>query len=56
MGDLFNQSRFDINDNIIYFKSIIELADHLKKNKIKYDKVLIKGSRKIELEKIIDFL
>jgi len=56
VGDLFNQSRFDINDNIIYFKSIIELSDHLKNNKIKYDKVLIKGSRKIGLEKIIDFL
>ncbi|MBK79111.1 MAG: UDP-N-acetylmuramoyl-tripeptide--D-alanyl-D-alanine ligase [Flavobacteriaceae bacterium] len=56
VGDFFLKSRLDDNYNILYFKSINELNDHLKKNKIKYDKVLIKGSRKIGLEKIIDFL
>ena len=56
VGDFFIKSRLDDNYNILYFKSINELNDHLKKNKIKYDKVLIKGSRKIGLEKIIDFL
>tara|TARA_Y100000768_G_scaffold63357_1_gene43444 strand:- start:301 stop:627 length:327 start_codon:yes stop_codon:yes gene_type:complete len=56
VGDSFLKSRPDNNHNILYFKSIIELTDYLKNNKIKYDKVLIKGSRKIGLEKIIDFL
>jgi len=56
VGDFFTKSRLDDNYNILYFKNINELNDHLKKNKIKYDKVLIKGSRKIGLEKIIDFL
>ena len=56
MGDFFIKSRLNNNYNILYFKSIIELTDHLKNNKIKYDKVLVKGSRKIGLEKIIDFL
>ena len=46
----------DNNYNILYFTSTIELTDYLKNSKIKYDKVLIKGSRKIGLEKIIDFL
>tara|TARA_B100001250_G_scaffold14612_1_gene12768 strand:+ start:2347 stop:3645 length:1299 start_codon:yes stop_codon:yes gene_type:complete len=56
VGDFFIKSRLDNNYNILYFNSIIELTDHLKNNKIKYDKILIKGSRKIGLEKIIDFL
>tara|TARA_B100000945_G_scaffold321237_1_gene334652 strand:- start:1241 stop:2539 length:1299 start_codon:yes stop_codon:yes gene_type:complete len=56
VGDFFIKSRLNNNYNILYFKSIIELTDHFKNNKIKYDKVLVKGSRKIGLEKIIDFL
>ena len=56
VGDIFVKSRLDNNYNILYFNSTIELTDYLKNSKIKYDKVLIKGSRKIELEKIIDFL
>ena len=56
VGKLFVKSKLKNNSNILYYQNIEELIHHFKTNKIKFDKILIKGSRKINLEKIVDYL
>ena len=56
VGEFFTESKFKNNSNILYYKNINELILYLKSNKIKFDKILIKGSRKLNLEKVIDYL
>ena len=56
VGEFVTESQFQKNSNILYYKNINELILYLKSNKIKFDKILIKGSRKINLEKVIDYL
>lgn len=50
---------FKLKDEFLsyhFFKSVIELNEYLKGNKISQSTILIKGSRGIQLEKIVDLL
>jgi UDP-N-acetylmuramoyl-tripeptide--D-alanyl-D-alanine ligase len=55
VGDNFNKIHVK-NSNIHKFKNVIELNSYLNSNKTSFDNVLVKGSRKIALEKVIDYL
>ena len=55
VGKIFNQLKFN-SERIQFFYKINELISHLKKNLIMDYTILIKGSRKINLEKVIPFL
>ena len=56
VGKLFVKSKLKNNSNILYYQNVDELIHYFKINKIKFDKILVKGSRKINLEKIVDYL
>jgi UDP-N-acetylmuramoyl-tripeptide--D-alanyl-D-alanine ligase len=55
VGKIFNQLKFD-SERIQFFDKTKELIGHLKKNLIIDCTILLKGSRKINLEKVIPFL
>ena len=55
VGKIFNQLKFN-SERIKFFYKTKELISHLKKNLIIDCTILIKGSRKINLEKVIPFL
>ena len=55
VGKIFNQLKFD-SKRIQFFYKTKELVSHLKKNLIIDCTILLKGSRKISLEKLIPFL
>ena len=52
IGSIFNQTNF--SKNIISFKLLKELIIHLKQQNFKNSTVLIKGSRGMEMESIVD--
>lgn len=55
VGDIYKSLAKD-EDNIQCFKLVDELIDWLSMNKIKTSNILIKGSRGIKLEKIVEYL
>ena len=55
VGKIFNQLQFN-SERIHFFKETIELIGYLKKNLITSHTILLKGSRKVNLEKLIPFL
>ncbi|MAW08923.1 MAG: hypothetical protein CBD60_01355 [Flavobacteriaceae bacterium TMED200] len=55
VGKIFNQLKFN-SEKIQFFYKTKELISHLKKNLIMDCTILLKGSRKINLEKVIPFL
>ena len=55
VGKIFNQLKFD-SDRIHFFKEIDELIEYVKKNLVKGHTIFLKGSRKINLEKLIPIL
>ena len=55
VGKIFNQLKFD-SKRIQFFDKTKELIGHLKNNLIIDCTILLKGSRKINLEKVIPFL
>ena len=55
VGKIFNQLKFD-SDRIHFFKEIDELIEYLKKNLVTGHTIFLKGSRKINLEKLIPIL
>ena len=55
VGKIFNQLKFN-SERIQFFYKTKELISHLKKNLIMDYTILLKGSRKINLEKVIPFL
>ena len=55
VGNIFNQLKFN-SERIQFFYKTKELISHLKKNLIVDCTILLKGSRKISLEKLIPFL
>ena len=55
VGKIFNQLKFN-SKRIQFFDKTKELIGHLKKNLIIDCTILLKGSRKINLEKVIPFL
>ena len=55
VGKIFHQLKFD-SERIQFFDKTKELIGHLKKNLIIDCTILLKGSRKINLEKVIPFL
>ena len=55
VGKIFNQLKFD-SDRIHFFKEIDELIEYFKKNLVKGHTIFLKGSRKINLEKLIPIL
>ncbi|MFW5803727.1 MAG: UDP-N-acetylmuramoyl-tripeptide--D-alanyl-D-alanine ligase [bacterium] len=54
VGDIF--SNINKNKEIICFLTVEDLVNHLRKNNIKGAFVLLKGSRKLKLERLIDEL
>jgi len=55
VGKIFNQLKFS-SKRIHFFIETIELINHIKKNMITDYTILLKGSRKINLEKVIPYL
>ena len=55
VGEIFNQLQFN-SERIHFFKETIELIGYLKKNLITGHTILLKGSRKVNLEKLIPLL
>ena len=55
VGKIFNQLKFD-SDRIHFFKEIDELIEYFKKNLVTGHTIFLKGSRKINLEKLIPIL
>ena len=55
VGKIFNRLKFYSN-KIYFFSDTIELINHIKKNMVKKHTILLKGSRKINLEKVFPFL
>jgi len=54
LGDLFNKTKF--SSKIKAFTSLEDLNSNIKLNEISNSSILIKGSRGMQLEKILDFL
>ena len=55
VGKIFNQLKFN-SDRIHFFKEIDELIEYFKKNLVTGHTIFLKGSRKINLEKVIPIL
>ena len=55
VGKIFYQLQFN-SERIHFFKETIELIGYLKKNLITGHTILLKGSRKVNLEKLIPLL
>ena len=55
VGKIFNQLKFK-SEKIIFFSETNKLIEHIKKDPITGHTVLLKGSRKINLEKVIPLL
>ena len=55
VGKIFNQLKFN-SDRIHFFKEIDELIEYFKKNLVTGHPIFLKGSRKINLEKLIPIL
>ena len=53
-GDLIRHTVFAFGDNGFFFKDKIELIDFLKKNLIGKENILLKGSRSMRMEEILD--
>ena len=53
-GDLIRHAVFAYGDNAFFFKSKIELIDFLKKNLAGKENILIKGSRSMRMEEILE--
>lgn len=45
-----------VNNSVLAFENTAELAEYLKQNKIHSENILLKGSRGIALEKVIEFI
>ncbi len=56
LGEKWLEVDLTLKDNFLYFSSLKELSDYLKKIMKKGDVVLLKGSRDFELEKIFDLI
>ena len=54
VGDIYNSLK--VPGNYLQFKNVNELKDWLEKNKIVNSNILIKGSRGIQLEKVVELL
>ena len=55
VGKIFNQLKFD-SHKIYFFNETNELIEYIKKNLVIGHTILLKGSRKINLEKVIPLL
>jgi len=53
-GDLIRHTVFAFGDNGFFFKNKIELVDFLKKNLVGKENILLKGSRSMRMEEILD--
>ena len=53
-GDLIRHTVFAFGDNGIFFKNKIELIDFLKKNLAGKENILLKGSRSMRMEEVLD--
>jgi len=53
-GDLIRHTVFAFGDNGFFFKNKIELIDFLKKNLVGKENILLKGSRLMRMEEILD--
>ena len=53
-GDLIRHAVFAYGDNAFFFKKKTELMDFLKKNLVGKEKILIKGSRSMRMEEILE--
>ena len=53
-GDLIRHSVFAYGDNAFFFNKKTELMDFLKKNLVGKEKILIKGSRSMRMEEILE--
>jgi UDP-N-acetylmuramoyl-tripeptide--D-alanyl-D-alanine ligase len=53
-GDLMRHTAFAFGKNGFFFKSKIELIDFLKKNLAGKENILLKGSRSMRMEEILD--
>jgi UDP-N-acetylmuramoyl-tripeptide--D-alanyl-D-alanine ligase len=53
-GDLIRHAVFAYGDNAFFFNSKIELIDFLKKNLAGKENILIKGSRSMQMEEILE--
>jgi UDP-N-acetylmuramoyl-tripeptide--D-alanyl-D-alanine ligase len=54
VGPVFH--RLKVRGNYLLFNDSVELADYLRDNPITGSSILVKGSRLIELEKVVPFL
>ena len=54
-GDLIRHAVFAYGDNAFFFNKKTELMDFLKKNLVGKEKILIKGSRSMRMEEILEF-
>ena len=46
----------DSFDNVIFFERTSDVVDYLKKNKLTNKSILLKGSRKLKLEQLLELL
>jgi UDP-N-acetylmuramoyl-tripeptide--D-alanyl-D-alanine ligase len=53
-GDLIRHTAFAFGDNGFFFNDTIELIDFLKKNLVGKENILLKGSRSMRMEEILD--
>ncbi|MDB3950838.1 UDP-N-acetylmuramoyl-tripeptide--D-alanyl-D-alanine ligase [Gammaproteobacteria bacterium] len=53
-GDLIRHTAFAFGDNGFFFNDKIELIDFLKKNLVGKENILLKGSRSMRMEEILD--
>ena len=53
-GDLIRHAVFEFGDNAFFFHNKIELIDFLKKNLVGKEIILIKGSRSMRMEEILE--
>jgi UDP-N-acetylmuramoyl-tripeptide--D-alanyl-D-alanine ligase len=53
-GDLIRHTAFAFGDNGFFFNDKIELIDFLKKNLVGKENILLKGSRSMQMEEILD--
>ena len=53
-GDLIRHTAFAFGDNGFFFNNKIELIDFLKKNLVGKENILLKGSRSMRMEEILD--
>ena len=53
-GDLIRHTVLAFGDNGYFFKNKIELFDFLKKNLVGKETILLKGSRSMRMEEILD--